>query len=318
MPKYPDDKMIEFKKKLKAANPKIESGLAAKAFGKSSLQPLMAILKNANGTATDVYKAIAVLPTIKADRYKLALDYLLKTYPGLNDFGIKFEDLRLSATRETEAALYTKTVLPGNFNPQNERGQGQFVKPQSALLHKSVVRYILDNPATTGILLIHLGESDSAGMDQSFNGRTTLKHIKSVMRVARVMGCPVCVLSMAKEGQSHLCATLQQQYDQFDKSKRQVIHEPKFHTATNQQDMVDFMKSKSEIVVMGFDASICVFANVFGSAEKMSDQDDRYRPPLITLANIIMSRATLVIKGPLNCKTSTFGQAEYGPLFNLG
>jgi len=318
MAKYPNDKMTAFKSELKKVNASIDSGLSAKAFGKSSLQPLMAILNDVNGNAVKVYKAIEALSTVKADKYKVALKYLLKTYPGMNEFGIKFEDLRQVALRETKAVRYNCTPLPGNFNPQNERGQGQFVKPQSAMLPTTIVKHILDNPTTTGILLIHLGESDSAGMTQSFNGRTTLQHIKSVMRVARIMGCPVCVLSMAKEGRNHLCETLQEQFNLFPENKRLVVHEPKFHTATNQQSMVDFMKSRSDIVVMGFDASICVFANVFGSAEKMSEHDDKYRPPLITLTNIIMSRATLVINGPLTCKTSTFGHAEYGPLFNLG
>ncbi|MES2824915.1 MAG: hypothetical protein V4732_15025 [Pseudomonadota bacterium] len=318
MAKYPDVNMLKFRQELKKVNPSIDSGLTNKTFGKSSLQPLMAILNNVGGNATEVYKAIAALPTIKADRYKVGLKYLLKTYPGLNDFGIKFEDLRLSSTKETKAALYTQTPLPGNFNPENGKGQGQFVKPTSSLLNMSIVNYILSNPGTTGILLIHLGESNSVGMDQQFSGRTTLQHIQSVTRVARVMGCPICVLSMAKSGQEHLCETLQAEYNQFANNKRRVVHEPKYHTATNQQEMLNFLASRSEIVVMGFDATICVFANVFGSAEPMSLANAQYRPPLITFANLLMSRATLVTKGPLNCKTASLGADEYGPLFMLG
>ncbi|MES2674636.1 MAG: hypothetical protein V4660_10370 [Pseudomonadota bacterium] len=96
-----------------------------------------------------------------------------------------------------------------------------------------------------------------------------------------------------------------------------LMLEPIYPTAINQQDMLNFLASRSEIVVMGFDAAICVFANVFGSAEPTSLANPQCRPPLITFANLLMSRATLS-KVRLTAKPHLWAQIEYGPLFKLG
>jgi hypothetical protein len=60
---------------------------------------------------------------------------------------------------------------------------------------------------------------------------------------------------------------------------------------------------------MGFDANICVNANLFGSPEKMPD--DSFVSPLTSMTNVVTSRAVLVTGGqivPVN------NDAEYGVL----
>lgn len=317
MPVCPKVTMDEFMRRLRAVNTTIDRGLSASVFGKSSLQGLVALLKTPGCTPLGIYRAIAELPPASVTKYRDGLSYLLSSFPGLNATGIQLEDLRSQPITQTQAALYARTITPADFNPDNRRGQGVFVKPPSAFMGMSIVRYLLANPADAGLLLIHLGSADSSGLDEQFNGRTSLEYMTSVLRVARVMGCPVTVLSMAKAGEEHLCPVLLREFMLVPGSRRLVIHEPAFHTATNQLAMVNFVRSRPRLIVMGFDATICVFANVFGSEEKMSAHDPSFRPPLINYADIIMSRATLACSGPLTAKTQSFGKAEYGPLFML-
>ncbi|MGG5887261.1 hypothetical protein ACLF3G_08975 [Falsiroseomonas sp. HC035] len=310
--------MDEFLLRLRAVNATLDRGLSASVFGKSSLQPLVALLKTTGCTPLGIYRAIAALEPASVDKYRDGLSFLLRSFPGLSGTGIQLDDLRSQPIPQVQAALYTKSITPADFNPDNRRGQGIFVKPPSTSMGRSIVKYLLANPADAGLLMIHLGSADSAGLDESFNGRTSLQYMTSVLRVARMLGCPITALSMAKAGEEHLCPVLLTEFMQVPKTRRLVIHEPAFHTATNQPAMLAFLRSRPRVIVMGFDATICVFANVFGSEEKMSEHDATFRPPLINFADVVMSRATLACKGPLNAKTQTFGKAEYGPLFMLG
>lgn len=318
MPVCPNAILDEFMRRLRAVNATLDRGLSASVFGKSSLQPLVALLKTPGCTPLGIYRAIAALEPASVDKYRDGLSYLLRGFPGLNANGIQLDDLRSQPIPQTQAARYTRSITPADFDPDNRRGQGIFVKPPSAFMGMSIVKYLLANPADAGLLLIHLGHAGSAGLDVRFNGRTSLEYMTSVLRVARLMGCPIAVLSMAKDGEEHLCPVLLTEFTQVPQTRRLVIHEPAFHTGTNQPAMVNFLRSRPRMIVMGFDATICVFANVFGSEERMSPHDPTFRPPLINFADIIMSRATLACNGPLNAKTQTFGKAEYGPLFMLG
>lgn len=317
MPVCPKVTMDEFMRRLRAVNPTLDRGLSASVFGKSSLQALVALLQKPECTPLLIYRAIAALESASATKYRDGLSYLLTSFPGLNATGIQLDDLRSPLTPQTQAALYSRTANPGDFNPDNRQGKGVFVKPPSAFMGMSIVDHLLAHPDNAGLLLIHLGHADSSGLDEQFSGRTSLAHMTSVLRVARMMGCPVTVLSMAKGGEEHLCPVLLREFNLVPASRRLVIHEPAFHTGTNQPAMVTFLQSRPRIVVMGFDATICVFANVFGSQEAMSAADARFRPPLINFADIIMSRATLACSGPLSAKTQSFGKNEYGPLYLL-
>lgn len=80
MPLYPVPNMTQFRALLLAANPTIESGLKAKVFGKSALQPLVALLTNAATTELQVYQAIASLSHDTTQKYRTALSYLLTIF----------------------------------------------------------------------------------------------------------------------------------------------------------------------------------------------------------------------------------------------
>jgi hypothetical protein len=146
-------------------------------------------------------------------------------------------------------------------------------------------------------------------MELLFGGRSTLTHINSVLRVGRVTNCPLFVLTMSNA--ADVCAPLVTEYNQFAISTR--VYEPATHT-TNDPLFLNFIAAHQNLVVMGFDAGVCVFANVFGCDER--NPDNSFRTPLLSSANIVMSRAALVSNGNVWSMSPTLGQAEYGPIFN--
>jgi hypothetical protein len=311
MPQYPRPMMTTFRNHLRTANPDIEKGLAAKVFGKSSLQPLIGLLDSQTTTPLQLYKAIADLPADKAIRYQVGLTYLLQSHPAVVTTGIRPEDLNVARTNKTNAVRYTRTPLPARYRPDGPQNQRVFVEPPSSFTGMTLVQYILANPDTTGIVLIHLATVNPS-LQVQFHGRSTLEHITSVVRVARLVGCPVCVLSI---NAPHLCAPLLAEYDRIPVARRTLVVEPA-HVGTNHLAMRNFLTNKTDVVVMGFDASICVFANVFGSQERMGGADSPFKSPMITMANLVMTRATTACVGPISTvASSTMGRAEYGPLF---
>lgn len=322
MPACPQPVMNEFLRQLRAVNKTIDSGLGAKVFGKSSLQPLVALLKSPNCEPLGIYRAIAALEPASVTKYQIALAYLLRSFPELSATGIQVDDLKKQPIKQTRAALYRMCPTPANFKPDGPQAQRVFVQPRSAFMGGSIIEYLLANPAAASILLIHLGPTTNQGAleayNQRFTGRSTLEYITSVLRVARVIGCPVGTLSMAKAGQEPLRPELNTEFRLVPGDRRTLIEEPTLHTATNQPAMLTFLRLRGQLVVMGYDGNICVPANVFGSDERMGGEDRQFRPPLINFADIIMSRATVVTTGQLWTKTATMGKAEYGPLYLLG
>jgi hypothetical protein len=277
-------------------------------FTRSSLRPLLAVLNNVNGTAQQVCQAIAALPADKTLRYLDPLYYLLSNYPGLPANAAT--NLNLAPLSKTEAHYYSQVPMPGNFNPAGPQAGRVFATTQNILpLGLTLEQYIIENHALVGVLLIHLSDV-VVGMELMFNGRSTLTHIKSVIRVARLMGCPLCCLTM--KATADVCAPLAPEYNQVGGRVR--VLEPRTHTS-NDVNFTTFVAAQQNLVVMGFDADVCVFANVFGSNEP--NPGPAFRPPLLTQTNIVMSRAALVSNRNISSIASpSMGANEYGPLFN--
>jgi hypothetical protein len=299
MPAYA--KKTEFMALVRKANPTYERIL------KSSLRPLIAVLDKSSGTAQAVKSEINKLPAAKVTRYLDPLYFLLASYPNMpSDAG---SSLSLGSLGATNAALYKKTVRPGNFKPDGPQAQRVYTVPGSASSGLTTEQFILANHATTAVLMIHVSGVQGP-MHDVYNGRSVLKHMESVLRVARARGCPCGVLTM--ESNSDVCVPLRPEWGKIPNSVR--IYEPDGHVGTNHQSMRTFAASKTNLVVMGFDAGVCVFANVFGSDEKL--KGGGFKPELITMANVVMSRATLVSSSKVWSMSASLGQAEFGPIFN--
>lgn len=298
MPVYA--RLQNFLGRVHAANPRFER------IKSSSLRPLINILSNPTGNANQVENALPGIPALKTARYLDALYYLLATYPGLSANAAS--RLNMPPLLQTNAARYIQTPLPNGFNPQGQQNARVYVTPPSQFENCTVEQFVLANAANTRILLIHLSDWLEE-MEMRFNGRTVIQHIKSVLYIARLKNCPLSVLT--KSPTTDVCPALLAEYNRFGNVER--VYERR-NMGTGNQNLCDFASGCTNLVVMGFDATVCVFANVFGGNELMPDNS--FMPPLSTLTNIVMSRATLVTRGIITVGSATRGQAEYGPLYH--
>ncbi len=301
MPQY--RRINEFLQRVHQANTRYER------VKRSSLRPLLAILNNHTGTSQQVRQAIATLAATadanyrnKANKYKEALYFLQRTYPIA-------PGQRISVNPQaSRAVLYNRTAMPPNFNAY---GHGMYhntarVVSLNNMMNKTVEEYLYTVPGHKGIVLIHLG-SFQAPMSTRIDGWPVLSHMKSVLRVARDVNCNICVLHMG--GNPEVCPELANEVNAF--GNRVVVHEVgNHHMGNHHQAFRNFVRRHSSVVVMGFDADICVRANLFGTTEYFPDH--RTVPPIISMTNVITSRALLVTTGTIN---PVGHQGEYGQLY---
>ena len=253
---------------------------------KSSLRPLINILNDSAGNANQVSGALANLPAPKINKYLDALYYLLATYPGLTA-----NDLHLPTMGKTNAARFTRTALPATFNPQVPV-QDRLVA-QSAFLGQTVEQYLIDNAAGTGVILIHLSGFQPA-MSDVYNSRRVVDHMNSVLRVAKAKNCDLCILY---QNAPPVCAELQATANAFNGTTLAHVHPQ--HMGARDQAFYNFATNHTNCVVMGFDACVCVRANLFGSTETMP-LGGGYVAPVVSLTNVVTSRAVLVCNGPIS------------------
>ncbi|MGO9271789.1 MAG: hypothetical protein ACLQOO_16255 [Terriglobia bacterium] len=268
-----------FIQRAKDANPSFER------FKKSSLRPLIDVLKDTNGSLQRVRTALAALPPAKANEYKDAIYYLLGDYSGLWPFP---RSVNFGPLDKLNAAEFSRTDLPQGYDPS--RPQYDRIVAPSRFLNLTVEQYLISNPGT-GVILIHLSKHD-AGMDMVFNGEKCIDHIKSVLRVANDNKRDLCILYMEEPP---VLSALQAEV---------AASVNKVHVLVKQQHMggrhpwfLGFAQRHNHVVVMGFDATVCVEANLFGTAETMDDGS--FVPPLTTISNVVTSRAVLVTTGTL-------------------
>jgi hypothetical protein len=276
---------------VRMANPHYER------IKRSSLRPLLAVLDSATGTAMQVQGALGALPQAKALRYKDALYYLVGTYGGL-----QANHIPLGAPGKTNAARFTRTQLPNPYRPQLPHLE-RVVAP-SAFLNQTVEQYLLSTNDDVGVLLIHLTNHDPS-LDLVFNTWKVVDHINSVLRVARLRGFELCVLHQQNPP---VCAALQAEADAF--VARTNCHVHPHHMGGHNGHFLAFAQGHDCVVVMGFDACVCVRANMFGSPEQ---ENGAFVTPLIVQTDLVTSRAVLVTAGNI---TPNSHRGEFGVLYN--
>lgn len=291
MPAY--QKIQKFMDLAKGANPTFER------VRKSSLRPLINILNSNNGNAQQVRTALTGIASVKANKYKKALYYLLRTYPDLAQYAAS---VNFAPLGKLDAAEFPRVDLPGGFDPSPPKFDRIVTK--SKFLGMTVEQYLLAN-ADAGLILIHLSGHDK-GMDLVFGGETCLNHIKSALHVARKMGRDVCVLYMEDPP---VLPALEEELGGI-KNKVMVL-EKRQHMGARQKTFLDFAQKHDHVVVMGFDATICVEANLFGAPDKMDDGS--LAPPLTTITNVVTSRPVLVCTGTIFPKQD---KGQWGVLYN--
>lgn len=267
----------------------------------SSLHDLLALLESDSFKTLEVIKELLKLPEGKVTKYRNAIDHLLATYPMLSPHMLPGK-----ALREARAAMFPKVTA----DSQDEKVM-KFVKgtPPTSFLDVTCEGFLANNSgANNGVVLIHLC-AYSKGLDNEYNGKKVIEHIKSVISVAASTNTPVCSLSMT-DGRE-VCAELQDVYN--DHPNTTSVFYRGGHMGTPHDDFFNFVNTKDNIIVLGFDGTVCVHANIFGG-HGHEKRLGKPAPPMITLANIITSRAVLSTVGDLRPKQN-WDNNEYGVLF---
>ncbi len=295
MPRY--HQFVAYMADVRRANPNFERIL------NSSLRPLNTLLQNQASTAVQVVNAIQALPAIKKAKYRDALWYLMATYPGLNVFNL---GVGLHAQGATNTARYTQTGLAPNYDPSSRPPRRN--RPPSAWQNMAPEQWLLSTGGTKGILLVHLSGFQDP-MNSLHNGRRGVDHMNSVLRIGRLVGADLLCLHM--EGDA-TCPQLAEAATAYGGSKTDLHITPQ-HMGGRSQVYRTFAANHNHVLVMGFDANICVNANLFGSPEKMPPSNN-FVPPLTSLTNVVTSRALLVSSGVI---FPFDNQGEYGVLNGL-
>jgi hypothetical protein len=307
MPAYPQT--AAFLQLVRAANPTYSR------VKTSSLAPLVAILNSANGTANQVIQAInqvkaAADPVYvnKANKYKIALNFLQRTYPIPQG-----QWVRLGAQR-SRAARFTQTAVPNPFNPFGPGMYNAVARVPSPSAWEgagaqSIEDFIYTAAGPVGAVIIHM-DAPQGGMETLIDGMKVIDHIKSVLVAIRHRAGGACALHIGNT--VPVLAALQAEFNACVANNVVVNeqghrHMGGFHAAFN-----NFVTAYATVVVMGFDADVCVRANLFGATEYAANPQagDSSLTPITGQADVVTSRAVLVTPG-------TIGTAEYGVLRGL-
>jgi hypothetical protein len=297
-----------FLQMVRATNPSFSR------FKTSSLAPLVAILNNPNGNVNQVVAAITQLRAQadatyvnKANKYKNALHFLQRTYPVPQGQWVSLGGQRARAVR------YTQVAMPAVFNPLGPQmyGAQQRLQPPSqweGAMAQSVEDFVYSAAGSVGVVLIHL-DGFQNGMHELVDGMRVIDHMKSILVAVHHRGGNACALHIGNT--PPVLPALQVEFDAF--ANRVVVNEQGqrhmggFHAAFNQ-----FVTAYQTVVVMGFDADICVRANLFGTLEYPANSVNGTSAlrPITAQADVVTSRALLVTVGVINA-------LEYGLIRNL-
>ena len=291
MPQY--TRLNDFMALVRAAN----SSYAR--WVRSSLSPLADLLQKQDCTPQKVKEQIGLLAstrdaqfTTKANKYKDALYFLACTYPGIDPVQTLPGNCGASV-----AVMYMKTALKPT--PQANPLFVNPVRPICANLGVPVEEFILGHPdLSLGVLLIHLSNFQAA-MNRTYCGWKAVDHMRSVIRTAVHRNLEHAVLYM--KGGAPACGPLA---EVLQAGRLVYCHELGNHHSGFFNAYFDaFVARHDALVVMGFDADVCVPANLFGTADRMPDGN--LPPALVNKVTVITSRPLLVVNGTIN-------KPEYG------
>ncbi len=265
---------------------------------RSSLTPLADLLQKQDCTPQKVNQQIGLLAstrdaqfTTKANKYKDALYFLACTYPGIGPVQALPDNCGASV-----AVMYMKTGLKPT--PQANPLFVNPVRPICVNLGVPVEEFILRHPdLSLGVLLIHLSNFQAA-MNRTYCGWKAVDHMRSVIRTSIHRNLEHCVLYM--QGPP-ACGPLTEvlQAGRLVDCHEQGRHHSGFFNAYFDA----FVARHDALVVMGFDADVCVHANLFGTPDTMPDG---------TLPPAVVNKVTVITSRPLLVTTGTLNKPEYG------
>lgn len=301
MPAFPH--VAEFTIWVQRCNPKFRKSA-------SSLKALFAELES---DAYQPFKAegrIREIPQPKTARYLDALHYLLHRVPT-----IPYSAINIGNRPKCRAARFAKAVPWHGFAdpvaPQNlYTRRAPVVGAPGAFTGTSIDEYLLRTAHDVGIVLIHLG-TEVNEMKNVVDAKTAADHVNTALNIAAIRGLPVRSL-LLKPAEPAVCGLLKTAWDRVA-DKAAIVREGG-HMGTKIQAFTQFVTGHDTAVVMGYDGTVCVHANIFGTSE-YNKVDDTFvaLTPILALANVVTARSVLMLNGTL---TRVGGCPEYGALHN--
>ncbi len=304
MPKYGDGYYTKFV----AMAHDLGSGLDLKGRFDGALKALGALLKK-DSTVNQVVAAIAALDNVKDAvhtskqlKYREAIAFLENTFPiPLNQ--------RVSAVGAgVEAIRYLRNpVRPtANFNQGNIDFKSLSLSKSTAQfgLAMTVPEFISKHAANTRLVLIHLG-GHQLDMNSIWDGKTALEHMNLVLDAAIEHSLHVCILRdphTAGRGVSvpspanGVCDGLRDRVGRIAGTHVWVADGGAAHSAFHDAAYEAWVSvaGVNTVVVMGFDADICVRGNVFGISEAaLNANPPRVVPALINFVDVVTARPLL-------------------------
>jgi len=304
MPQYPNQYYTEFVALAQGSG----SGLGRKWHLDGALKALGALLRR-DSSAIEVREAIAALGRArdnahisKLRKYRKAIAFLENTFPiapGLRQapVGAGIESIRYVQNPTRPTATFNN----GNIN----YGSIQLTKSTAQIgLDMTVTEYIEANANTTRLVLIRLG-GHQGDMNHAWDGATALDHMNAVLYAATENGVHVCILRDPHNGVrgqnvptpvNAVCAGLQTAVGAIPGTdiwvadgggQHSAFHDPAYQTWVTAAGV-------TAVIVMGFDADICVRGNVFGIAEPAANAaPPGLVPALINFTDVVTSRPLL-------------------------
>lgn len=304
MPQYPNQYYNQFVSLAQGSG----SGLGKRWHRDGALKKFGQLLR-ADTTAIQLREAIAALGRTRDDahisklrKYRKAIAFVENTFPivpGLRQAPI---------AAGVEAIRYVRNPTPPTATFTNNNlnyGSIQLTKSTAQMdLDMTVSEFIEANANTTRLLLIHLGAAQP-DMNDRWDGATALDHMNATLFAAAENGLHVCILRDPHNGArgqniptpvNAVLAGLQNAVGAIPGSDIWVADGGNKHSAFHDPGFQGWVTANgiTSVVVMGFDADVCVCGNVFGASEAVANSvPPRVVPALINFVDVVTSRPLL-------------------------
>ncbi|MFO7854135.1 MAG: hypothetical protein R6V44_02735 [Paracoccaceae bacterium] len=295
----------DFMVRVRRANPNYEHVV------RSSLHGLVGYLSSPGFAPAGVPSRVVAVPAGKRRKYREAMHRLIVDVTPLS-YSVVFgaEGPQRRAVRFAHVAqaqwpdVFARTYDTVEALGQSGDAYAQAVvagAPPALATADSVEQFMIENAGTTGVVMIHLNDTQ-AGYARAIDGQRTIEHVISVLRVAEMLDMPVMNLAQ-NQALPPVAPELVPVWNDL-RNKRTVV-QPHGHMGDGDPAFNLWAERLQNVVVTGYDAEVCVHANIFGAPEHSRSDDRRgirRLRPLTTVANVISSRAIVVSTGAVIAK----------------
>jgi hypothetical protein len=278
------------------------SGLGVSWHSDGALKSLGALLRS-DSSVDQVVKAIAALAKAKRTKYKAAIAFLENTFPIPPNRRVSQVGAGVEAIRYLQNPV--RPTL--DFTAPNVLKSLKMTRSTAQIpLGMSVLDFMRDNSASTRLLLIHLGTSQ-VDMDYRWDDKSALEHMNDVLRKAAEHQIHVCILRDPHKGvrgqnvptaANAVCDGLRDAVGKIPGTHVWVADGGENHSAFHDPAYENWVTTGGvkNVVVMGFDADVCVRGNVFGIAETvLNAHPPSAVPALINFVNVVTARPLLAV-----------------------